>query len=265
MRSYKNKTVWITGASSGIGEAMAYAFAKEQANLGLSDINETKLQEVKAKCIFLDSDVEIFPFDLENTEIFPEIVALVIKRFGNIDLLINNGGISQRSRVDETPPQIDRKIMNINFFGNIYLTKLVLPYMKKNNGGHIAATTSISGKFGFPLRSTYSASKHALYGFYETLRFEMAHENIKVTMICPGRVQTNISLHALNKEGKQHNQMDQGQETGITAEKSARIILRGLRKEKKEILVGGKELLMVYLKKYLPFVFNKIVKRIKPT
>jgi|SRR6056297_778719 len=265
MKLYKNKTIWITGASSGIGEAVAYAFAKQQSNLVLSDINEKKLHEVKNKCNSLGSQAEVFPFNLEDTYKFPEIVESVIKKFKQIDVLINNGGISQRSRIDETSLDIDKKIMNINYFGNIYLTKLVLPYMKKNGGGQVAATTSIVGKFGFPLRSAYSASKHALYGFYETLRLEMASENIKVSMICPGRVQTNISMNALNKEGEKHNQMDKGQETGITVEKSAKIILKGLRKEKKEIMVGGKELLMVYFKKYLPFIFNKIAGKIKPT
>jgi short-subunit dehydrogenase len=265
MKSYKNKTIWITGASSGIGEAVAYAFAKEQSNLILSDINESKLFEVKNNCDLLGAKSEVFAFDLEETEKFPGIVESVIKKFKQIDVLINNGGISQRSRIDETSLDIDKKIMNINYFGNIYLTKLVLPHMKKNGGGQVAATTSIVGKFGFPLRSAYSASKHALYGFYETLRLEMASENIKVSMICPGRVQTNISMNALNKEGKKHNQMDKGQETGITVEKSAKIILKGLRKEKKEIMVGGKELLMVYFKKYLPFIFNKIAGKIKPT
>ena len=137
--------------------------------------------------------------------------------------------------------------------------------MIKNGGGHIMVTTSIAGKFGFSLRSAYSSAKHALYGFFETLRTEHYNDNIKVTIACPGRVQTSISKHSLTKEGKEHGEMDKGQANGITAEKCARIMRKAIQKNKKEVLIGGKELLMVYIKKFFPGIFYRIVNKIDPT
>jgi short-subunit dehydrogenase len=161
--------------------------------------------------------------------------------------------------------EIFRKIMEINLFGAVLLSKYVLPVMLKNGGGHIVATSSISGKFGFNLRSAYAASKHALHGFFESVRLENYKENIRVTIVCPGRVRTNISLNALTAEGKAHGKMDDGQDGGISAESCAKQILKAIRKNKKEVLIGGKELLMVHFKRFTPFIFNRIIRNIKPT
>lgn len=263
MRSLDNKHIWITGASSGIGKSLALEIAAENITLALSGRNEDKLEHIKKACEQKGAKVALFPFDLENIEAITEVVDAIIKELGHIDILINNGGISQRSLVEETPLAIDRKVMNINFFGNIALTKALLPHMINNGGGHIAVTTSIVGRFGFPLRSAYAASKHALYGFYESMMIELAEKNIKVTMICPGRINTPISLNAINKKGEKYNKMDEGQANGMSAEKCAKIIVKGLKKEKRNILVGGKETILVYFKKYFPFLFYNIVKKIK--
>jgi len=265
MQYFKGKKVWITGASSGIGESLAKELSKQGGHLILSGRNEAKLQQVKEKCHPNSPSILILPFDLSNTEHIEEAVKQAIDQVGTIDLLINNGGISQRSLAHETDLAIDRKIMNINYFGNIALTKAILPFMLKQGGGHIAVTTSIVGKFGFPLRSAYSASKHALYGFYDTLRAELHEKDIKVTMICPGRVHTNISLHAINRDGKEHGQLDEGQKTGISSQKAAKTILKALKRQKKEVFVGGKELLMVHIKRFIPSLFDKIARQIKPT
>jgi short-subunit dehydrogenase len=136
--------------------------------------------------------------------------------------------------------------------------------MIQNGGGHIAVTSSIVGKFGFPLRSAYSASKHALYGFYESLRLETYQKNISVSIICPGRIRTNISFHALDKSGKEHGKLDKGQQKGMLADLCAKKVIRGIEKKKKEILVGGNEILMVHLKRFLPFLFYRIAKKVKP-
>ncbi len=264
MRLY-NKNIWITGASSGIGEALALEMAGKSISLVLSGRNIEKLGQIRSVCEQKGAQVALFPFDLEDTDAIREVVDAVIKEFGHIDLLINNGGISQRSLVEETPLTIDQKVMNINFFGNIALTKALLPYMLKNGSGHIAVTTSIVGRFGFPLRSAYAASKHALYGFYESLMIELAEKNIKVTMICPGRINTPISLNAINNKGEKYNKMDEGQENGMPAEKCAKIIVKGLKKEKRNILVGGKETILVHIKKLFPFILYNIVKKIKHT
>ena len=261
----ENKVIWITGASSGIGEATAYELAKQKADLIISSNEEKELIEVKNKCEELGAKCYNIPFDLLEKERIPTIVQEAYNCFGKIDILFNNGGISQRALTMDTPIEIDRKIMEINYFGGIELTKNLLPLLIKNGGGQLVVTTSIAGKFGFPLRSAYCASKHALYGFYETIRAELKEKKIYVTFICPGRVQTKISLRALDKNGKEHDKMDEGQNSGLPVEKAAKQIVRAIKKNKKEVLIGGKELLMVYVKKYLPWIFYRIVTKIKPT
>ena len=260
---FTGKIIWITGASSGIGEELTYAFAKENAQLIISSNNNIELERVKAKCLELTSCCEIVPLDLEQPESINEAFLKVMSKFTKIDILVNNGGISQRTLIQDTSMEIFRKIMEINLFGAVILTKLVLPVMIANGGGHIVATSSISGKFGFPLRSAYAASKHALHGFFETVRLENIPQNINVTIVCPGRVKTNISFNALSADGKPHGKMDDGQNEGISPEKCASQILKAIRKNKKEVLIGGKELLMVYFKRFAPFIFNKIVTKIK--
>lgn len=262
MKAFRNQVVWITGASSGIGEALAYEFSRHAARLALSARNRETLQKVRLKCNELGAEAEIFPFDLSNHEAIPELANSVVEHYKQVGLLINNGGVSQRSLVKDSSLDVDRQIMDVNYFGNIALTKALLPHMIRNKAGHIAVTTSIVGKFGFPLRSAYAASKHALHGFYETLGLEMRDENIRVSLIIPGRIQTNISFHALNGTGQEHGLMDKGQKTGLTPEKSARKIIRGLQKEKREIMVGGNELLMVYIRKFFPKLFYKLARNI---
>jgi len=260
-----NKIVWITGASSGIGEALAYEYVNRGAKIIISSPEVDKLNSLSDNFNSLHPGSSIVvPLDLLRSNEIPGIVEKVIKQVGRIDILINSAGISQRSLVIETPVEIDRKVFEVNYFGAIALTKSVLPHMIRNGGGTIAVISSIVGKFGFPLRSAYSASKHALHGFFETLRAELKKENINVTIICPGRVQTNISLNALTKDGKPYGIMDKGQSEGISAEKCARKIVRAIKKNKKEVYIGGTELLMVCIKKYFPGVFYLLSSKVKP-
>ena len=155
------------------------------------------LERVKAACGDKSSMIDCVPFDLSDTAGINEIVDNKSVNTGRIDFLLNIGGISQRARIEETPIWLDRKIFEINYFGTIALTKAVLPYMIRQKSGHILATSSISGRFGFPLRSAYSASKQALHGFFETLYLENKINNIRSSVIIPGRVRTAISFHAL--------------------------------------------------------------------
>jgi short-subunit dehydrogenase len=185
--------------------------------------------------------------------------------FKGIDILINNGGISQRSKVEETDLEVDRKIMEVNYFGAVALTKCVLPYLLKQKSGHIVVISSVTGIFGFPMRSAYAASKHALHGFFETLRTEVLDRNVGVTIVCPGRIKTDISYHALTKDGKEHGKMDEGQEKGIPADVCARKILSAIKKGKKEIYIARSELVLIYLKRFFPGLFYKIAPKIKPT
>lgn len=261
----KNKTVWITGASSGIGEASAYCFAKEGSKLILTASGVEALQRVQEKCKALGAECEILPYDLSDTENIEALTNQATALFGTVDILLLNAGISQRSKTLDTNFSVDKKIMDINFHAPVKITKYLLPSMLKKEGGTIAVTTSISGKFGFPLRSMYASSKFALYGFFETLQAEYYKENIRVVMVCPGRVKTNISYNALGADGKKHAQMDAGQNKGITSEKAAKKIVRAIRKQQPEVLVGGVELVMVYIKRFFPGIARKLVRNIKPT
>jgi short-subunit dehydrogenase len=261
--NYKNKVFWVTGASSGIGEAMGYELLDRGANVIASSNNADELSKVRKRCETRKHVLHTAIFDLAEMSNIDSIVKEQVAKHGRIDVLINLGGISQRARIIETPLWIDRKIMEINYFGTIALSKAVLPYMIKEKSGHIMATSSISGRFGFPLRSAYSASKQALHGFFETLHIEHRTDNVKASVIIPGRVRTKISWHALTASGKEHGRMDPGQAGGISPEKAARMILRGLEKNKREIPVGGKELFMLHIRKYFPSIFFNIAGKIK--
>lgn len=262
---FKDKVAWITGASSGIGESMVYAFVRRGAFVVASSNDLPGLERVKAACGDNSSMIICVPFDLSETTGIIELADKVIKETGKVDFLLNIGGISQRARIEDTPIWLDRKIFEINYFGTIALTKAVLPYMVKQKSGHILATSSISGRFGFPLRSAYSASKQALHGFFETLYLENKQNNIRSTVIIPGRVRTSISFHALTADGKEHGKMDDGQAKGLFPEQAAEIIIKGILKNKREILVGQGEMLMLHIRRYLPWLFFRIADKIKST
>jgi dehydrogenase/reductase SDR family member 7B len=263
MKSFKDKVVWITGASSGIGEALVRALAAEGAIIVLSSRREDELKRVQAEAKLQDDKCLILPLDLANTSAVDELTSQVIGRFGRIDMLVNNGGISQRSLAKDTPVEIDRKVMEVNFFGTVAVTKSVLPYMVKQKNGHIVTISSIAGKFGFFFRSAYSASKHALHGFFESLRLEIAEDNIRVTLVCPGKIRTNISLNAVTGSGTTHNKMDEATDKGLSAEDCARQILQAIRKEKEEVYIGGNELMAVTVKRLLPGLFSKMIRKAK--
>lgn len=262
---YKDKIVWVTGASSGIGEALVYELAKQNAVIILSSNDSEGLEKVKINVEQIGAKCHVQFLDMLHLGDIDKVVADIIDLYGRIDLLINNAGISQRAYTYETPIEVDRKIMEIDFFGTVIVTKAVLPVMMKQKSGYIAATSSISGKFGFPLRSAYASAKHALCGFFETLRAEVYDYNIKVLVAFPGRVQTNISLHALTKEGKEHGKLDAGQQNGISSEKCAKQYLKAIQKDKKEVLIGSTELLMVYIHKYFRRIFYILARKINPT
>jgi dehydrogenase/reductase SDR family member 7B len=262
---FEGKTAWITGASSGIGEALVRDFISEGARVIASSNDLAGLEKVKNSLGSSSAGMQMVPFDLSETGNINELVANAINETGHIDYLLNIGGISQRARIDETPLWLDRKIFEINYFGTIALTKAVLPYMVSQRSGHILATSSISGRFGFPLRSAYSASKQALHGFFETLYLENKKNNIKVSVIIPGRVRTAISVHALDGKGKEHGRLDEGQSKGLSPEMAAKIIIRGIMKGKHEILVGKSELMLLHIRRYFPWLFFRIADKINPT
>ncbi|MCL4141134.1 UNVERIFIED_CONTAM: hypothetical protein GTU68_040891 [Idotea baltica] len=258
----RDKVVWITGASSGIGEALTYASVEAGAKVIISARRVEELNRVKSQCGARQDRVFIEPMDLAQLDDIENRVKEWAEKLGRIDILINNGGISQRAETHETPLSVDRRIMEVNYFGQITLTKAVLPYMMSQKSGHIAIITSISGKFGFPLRSAYAASKHALHGFFESLMLEQTDTGVGVTLVNPGRIKTNISLNALTKDGTAHGEMDPGQEKGISAEACAQAILKAIRKNKPEVNIGKGDIALVYLKRYVPGIFRWIARRV---
>jgi len=263
MGSFQNKVVWITGASSGIGEELAYAFAKEGARLVLSSRNRQKLEKVRENCGDRADSCLLLPLDLSDQGDFLPIAEEVVEKMGGVDILINNAGRSQRSLAEETPVKIDRQIMELNFFGAIKLTKAVLPSMIERKTGHLVIISSITGKFGFPLRTAYSASKHALQGYFEALRFELEKYHIKVTIVSPGRVKTNISLNALTHTGDAHQKMDDGQAQGMAADVCAQKIIRAIKTNRKEVLIGNREINLVHIRRFFPRLFYRIVSGLK--
>ncbi|GAB4493416.1 MAG: SDR family NAD(P)-dependent oxidoreductase [Saprospiraceae bacterium] len=263
---FKNKRVWLTGASSGIGEALAYAFAEAGAHLIISARNEQELNRVAAECANLGAaSVLVQPLDLAQHDAIPGIVEKVIRQVGKVDILLNNGGISQRSLVKDTSLEVVKNLMNVNFFGTVALTKALLPNMLTHQLGHIVTITSLTGKFGSPMRSAYAASKHALHGFFDSLRAELANTPIRVTLICPGFVRTNISINALTGDGTKQNKMDDATDKGMQPEVLAQKILRTIENGKEEVYFGGKEVLGVYIKRFFPAYFSRLIKRAKVT
>lgn len=257
---YQDKVVLITGGSSGIGKALAMQLAKQKARLILISRREEALQEVREACLHFTDACSILPFDLSQTDKISELAKAALQIYGKIDVLINNAGISQRSLTVETDVEVDRAIMELDYFSTIYLTKALLPHFIQNGNAHIVVISSVSGLMGFPMRSAYSAAKHALHGFFETLQTEQP--DINTTLVCPGRINTPISLSALKGDGNPHQIMDEGQKKGIPADVCADKILSAARKKKKKIIIAKEERIMLFLKRNIPFLFYRLAHKI---
>lgn len=262
MNFWSNKLVWITGASSGIGEALARELAPAGARLILSSRRAEVLETLRAS-LPNAAGHHVLPLDIGNGATLVEVLSLNRELLEKVDVLFNNAGISQRALMWEASPDSERQIMETNFFGATAVAKAVINGMLQRNSGAITVISSATGKFGFPLRSSYAASKHALHGYFESLRAELKGKNIQVTMVCPGRIKTNISFSALEADGKRHGQLDPGQAGGIPAEICARIILRAVEQQKAEIYIG-KEQFLIYLNRFFPSLFRSMVRNINP-
>lgn len=265
MPSLTSKVIWITGASSGIGEALTYALAKEGAYLILSARRKQELERVKGNCKGTNhANIHILPVDLSKAETLQLNTQAAIQIFGRIDILINNGGISQRSLARETKLEVDRAIMEVDYFGTLALSKYLLPHFLKRKSGHYVVTSSVMGIIGTPYRSGYAAAKHALHGFFDSLRAEVWRENIYVTLICPGWVRTNVTLNAMTGDGSKLNEMDKTTDHGLSPDVCARGIVKAIQKKKEEVYIGGaKEVFGVYTKRFFPKLFSRIVRKIK--
>ena len=257
---FTGKVAWVTGASSGIGEALACALAQRGAILVLSARNEGLLHKVQTGCANAERHL-VLPLDMLAPATFEPAVQTVLSHFGHIDLLVHCAGISQRAHAAETHIDVDRRIMDVNYFGTVALTKQVLPSMLARHAGQIVVISSLLGKFGAPSRSAYCASKHALVGFFDSLRAEVASQGITVTMICPGFVRTNASRNALRGDGSLHGQMDELIQGGMAAEECARRIVRAIERRRREVYIGRKEKLALYLSRFTPGLFARLMRR----
>jgi len=259
---FSGQIVWLTGASSGIGEALAFAFARAGARLVLSSRRRDELEGVRRRCERADDHL-VVPLDLTESATFPAVVVEVLARCGHVDVLINNGGVSQRALAMDAAPAVERALMEVNYFGPVALTKAVLPSMLARGSGHVVVVSSVMGYLGTPGRSTYAAAKHALHGYFDSLRAEVWQRGIAVTLACPGYVKTNVSANALGPRGETHGQTDATHERGIAPEKCAAAILRGVARRREEIYVGGWEVAGIYLKRFAPWLLSRIVRRMK--
>ncbi len=265
MSSYfNNKVIWITGASSGIGEALVYELAKaSNAKIILSSRREEQLRTVAQKANLPHERFLILQMDLQDYKAMPELAKQAITHFGKIDLLINNAGLSQRSLAMETDIEVDKKIMDTDYLGTVALTKAVVPYFLKNGGGQIAVVTSLMGIFSSPLRSSYCGAKHALHGFFNALRAELYNDKVLVTIVCPGFVQTNVSVNAITGSGALQGTMDEATAKGMPADKFAQKMLSAIAKQKEEVAIGGWELRGIYAKRFFPSLLSKIIRTAK--
>lgn len=263
MSYFSGKVVWVTGASSGIGEALTYELAKRGARLILSARRKEELERVKGNCIPASQPgIRVLPLDLSLSETLQLSTEAAIQIFGHVDILINNGGISQRSLAKDTLISVDRKIMEVDYFGTIALTKYLLPHFIQRKGGHYVTITSVAGKIGVPVRTGYAAAKHALHGFFDSLRAEVWKENILVTLVVPGWVSTNLSTHAVVGDGSAHNQIDPNNAGGYKPEVFATKMCNAIENKKQEVYIAGaKETLAIYLKRFLPGIFSSILKK----
>lgn len=263
-QSLAGKTVWLTGASSGIGEALVKEFAQKGCRIVLTARREQELLRVQKEAGLSNENSLILPADLYHTENVNQWIEAIKAKFGAIDILVCNAGVAQRFSVIESSMAINRQIMELNFFSVIALAKAVLPAMLKQRAGQIVVISSVMGKISMPGSSMYSASKHALHGFFDALRAEVYKDNIGVTVVCPGYIKTNVSINAITAEGGAHGKMDKGQQKGMLPAKCARGIVKAVAKRKNEFYIGGKEMLAITFSRLLPGLFLSIVKRVAP-
>lgn len=263
MLSFKGATALVTGAGSGLGAAMSRRLATEGCNLILTGRDIAALEETKAECEKYSITAYIRHLDLEDFSSIDSLYEFIKEKKFNINLFILNAGISQRAKTLETSFDVDRKIMQVDYFGAVYLIKKFGDELKASKQTSIAVTTSLAGLFGFPLRSAYCAAKSALIGFFETLGLE--YPNIDVTLLIPGRINTEISRKAVIGDGTQYGKMDKGQADGMDVDKAAAKAVKAIRRRRHRKLIGGMELLMAYINKFLPCIYYKVAGKISAT
>jgi dehydrogenase/reductase SDR family protein 7B len=263
--AFNDKVVWITGASSGIGEALSYAFALQGAKLILSGRRIEELERVKQACTSPDQ-VQILSLDLSDVPSLDHKTEEAIRCFGHVDILIHNGGISQRSLVIETPMEVHRKLMEVDYFSYVAITKAISPHFISRKAGHFVVMSSVMGKIGTPMRSAYAAAKHALHGFFDCLRAELSPQNIQVTILTPGYIRTNVAYNAITKDGTKQAKQSDNIANGLPPEQAAKQILRAISKGAYETYIGkfGGEKIGLLLNRFAPGLLIRKAPSLKP-
>ncbi|MDR2123054.1 MAG: SDR family NAD(P)-dependent oxidoreductase [Flavobacteriaceae bacterium] len=262
---FQDKIVWIIGASSGIGEALVYNLNALGSKLIISSRKKEELNRVKEGASHPEN-IHVLTLDLLDFSLFKEKTREAFSIHERIDYVFLNGGTSSRGTVAEMKFEVQQKLMNLNYFSYVGLTKEILPFFKRQKEGAFVVTSSIMGKIGTPNRSAYAASKHALHGFFDCLRAEVASDNIKVILLVPGHVSTQISLHTLMPDGSPKMEKNRLHEKGLSKEKAAFQIIKAVKKNKKEVYIGKKynqEHLSLYLFRFFPELLHKIIQKIK--
>lgn len=259
-KHFEHKVIWLTGASSGIGEQLAYVMSSLGASLILSARAESGLERVKNSLGAGATNVRILPLDLELLDTLPAKVAEAESMFGRIDILINNAGLAIRDYILNTGLDIDQKLMKINYFGPLTITKAVLKSMMERGHGQVVAISSLSAKYGVPRTAAYAASKHALQGFFECLRTEITLPDIHFTIIIPGIIKTDITAHALMGDGSKHGKVELTFQEGYPVEKAALKIMKAIALKKEEQFVGGMEGVTLWFYRISPYLFTRFIR-----
>lgn len=262
----RNAVVVVTGATSGLGKECARVFHAAGAKLVLCGRNVKALEELTRELADSSSSQGqthqpcVVTFDLIDPGAIAPAAAEILQCFGHVDILINNAGISYRGAISDTIVDVDRKVMEINYFGPVALTKALLPSMVERKRGHIVAISSIQGKISIPFRSAYAASKHATQAFFDCLRAEMEENNIKVTVISPGYIHTNLSVNAVTADGSRYGALDKNTAQGRSAAEVAQDVFDAVGKKKKDVLLTDSlPTMAVYIRTLAPRLFFRIM------
>jgi short-subunit dehydrogenase len=254
------QVVWITGASSGIGRALALEWARQGCKLILSARRVELLEEVAQACRQIGAEAVVFPMDLNLQGQSEGWVVQALTFFGHIDVLVNNAGLGQLAQAMELSEGVERQIMEVNYFAPVALSKALLPHLIERNTGSIVVVSSIVGKFGHPGLAAYSAAKHALHGYFESLREELPTSNIHILVVSPGFIRTEVAINALGPDGKPVLKNSPAQEKGMPPEQLAPKLIRALNRKRRHLYIGGFEVWAPRIKWYMPNLFYKILR-----
>ena len=253
--------VWITGASSGIGRALAVECARQGAHLMLTARRLDALEETRRMCSRPDDHL-CMEHDVTDAAAHDAIMQAIMQRWGRLDILLLNAGMGQRGSIAETDPAVERRLMEVNYFGQTEVLHAALPHFLAQGKGQVVVVTSIMGKLSTPRRATYAASKHALHGFFEGLRAELFRTDISVTLLCTGYIKTAISLHSVKGSGQAHGAMDDQHRNAMPADAYARKALRAIIKRKPVAYIGGPERFGPLLERLSPALVRWLLPRL---